>query len=202
MLISFHIKHIFGCFIFFCVFFDSTNFTACVVFAFLYTTRLSYLGLGDILVLVFFGLVPVAATYFLQVFPHTQNASDSITWEAILAGAVVGLVTDNLLIVNNFRDRDQDKISGKITLIVRIGATSAQRLYLGIGILAAASCLLFVCGGHMLAALLPLLYLVPHFATWKKMVSIWQGRQLNTVLGATARNIMIFGLLLAVGFLF
>lgn len=176
---------------------------ACVVFAFLYTTKLSYLGLGDLLVLVFFGIVPVGATYYVQLYPRTFTTdAAAITFEAILAGFVVGLVTDNLLIVNNFRDREQDKISGKRTLVIRIGATWTQRLYLGIGITAVLLCCLFILSNHWMAAALPALYLIPHYFTWKEMKTIWEGRALNAVLGKTARNILIFGILLAIGLLF
>ena len=85
----------------------------CVVFAFLYTTFFSYQGLGDILVLLFFGIVPVCCTYYVQL--HT------LTWEVFLASVACGLVIDALLIVNNFRDRDNDQQVGKKTLIVHLG---------------------------------------------------------------------------------
>ena len=86
---------------------------ACVVFAFLYTTFFSYQGLGDLLVLVFFGLIPVCCTYYIQL--HTM------TWEVFLASMACGLVIDALLIVNNFRDRDNDRLAGKNTIIVKLG---------------------------------------------------------------------------------
>ena len=70
----------------------------CVVFCFLYTTHLSYIGLGDVLVLVFFGIVPVCITYYIQL--HTM------TWEVFLASIACGLVIDGLLMVNNYRDRE------------------------------------------------------------------------------------------------
>ena len=79
----------------------------CVVFAFLYTTFFSYQGLGDILVLVFFGIVPVCCTYYVQL--HT------FTWQVFLASLACGMVIDALLIVNNFRDRDNDRLAGKNT---------------------------------------------------------------------------------------
>lgn len=174
---------------------------ACVLFAFLYTTRLSYLGLGDILVLVFFGWVPVLATYFLQLAP-TGTITTGNWLQAFAAATSVGLVTDNLLIVNNFRDRDQDVQSGKITLIVRMGAVWGQRLYLLLGLLAVLCCFPLAYNGHYKAMVLPALYLVPHIQTWRRMVQVWEGRELNMVLGATARNILIFGLLLSIGLLF
>ena len=165
----------------------------CVVFAFLYTTSLSYLGAGDILVLVFFGLVPTCIPYYIQL--HAISA------ECILAGFVVGLVTDNLLMVNNFRDRDQDRLSGKRTIVVRLGETWGKNLYFWIGICATILCLGFIHSGKWAASILPWGYLFIHYKTWQKMVQINYGKELNLILGATARNIFIFGLLLTVGIL-
>lgn len=85
----------------------------CVVFCFLYTTRLSYLGWGDVLVLVFFGFVPVVFTHYVM-----TNGGWSVP--LLIAGFAMGLATDNLLVVNNYRDRSQDRVSGKRTIIVRI----------------------------------------------------------------------------------
>ena len=73
----------------------------CVIFSFLYTTHLSYMGMGDILVLVFFGIVPVTTVYYLQF--HT------VTWTVFWASVGCGIAIDALLIVNNFRDRDTDR---------------------------------------------------------------------------------------------
>jgi 1,4-dihydroxy-2-naphthoate octaprenyltransferase len=61
--------------------------------------------------------------------------------------------------------------------------------------------LVFACNGHLMAFLLPLLYLLLHVLTFLKMKKIWQGRELNKCLGETARNIFIYGLLVAVGLL-
>ena len=132
----------------------------CVLFAFLYTLGLSYRGWGDVLVLVFFGWVPVCFTYYLQ--------TGVWTWASVVCATACGLVIDTLLMVNNFRDRDQDRISGKRTVVVRWGARAGSTGYLWLGLL---------------------------------MVSLHQGRALNRVLGMTARNIFLFGLLLTVGLL-
>jgi len=165
----------------------------CVVFCFLYTTHLSYMGLGDLLVLVFFGLVPVCATYYLQ--------TGTVTVQVVVASVACGLVIDALLLVNNFRDRDTDRIAGKVTLVVRIGARNALYGYLGVGM---AACLLggvFVMNGHWPAFLLPLIYLFLHVQTYLRMQHIWEGKALNACLGATARNIFIYGLTVTVGLL-
>lgn len=164
---------------------------ACVVFAFLYTTWFSYAGLGDLLVLVFFGLVPVGCTYYVQLH--------EVTWQVILASLACGLVIDALLIVNNFRDRDNDRQAGKRTLIVRIGAEGGLQLYLGVAIGAFILSCTFWLNGHPLASLFPLLYLVLHVLCYLKMKRIWTGRELNACLGETARNIFIYGLLVSLG---
>ena len=165
----------------------------CVIFCFLYTTSLSYLGLGDVLVLVFFGIVPVCATYFLQT--HTA------TMETLTVSIACGLVIDTLLMVNNYRDRDNDRRTGKMTLVVRIGAKASERLYLGLGICACLLGIVFIAYGHLWAFVLPLGYLALHVATYRRMVAINSGKQLNDILGENARNMFIYGILLTIGLL-
>ena len=165
----------------------------CVIFAFLYTTFFSYQGLGDLLVLVFFGIVPVCCTYYVQL--HV------VTAQVFLASLACGLVIDALLIVNNFRDRDNDRLAGKNTIIVRLGAKAGLQLYVGVGLAAVILGGTFWMNGHILASLLPLLYLVLHLFTYLKMKRIYQGKALNLILGETARNIFIYGVLVSVGLL-
>jgi 1,4-dihydroxy-2-naphthoate octaprenyltransferase len=166
----------------------------CVLFAFLYTAGpypLAYHGWGDVLVIVFFGFVPVGCTYYTM--------AHDWTWNVTIACAACGLVSDLLLMLNNYRDREQDKISGKRTLIVRFGEKAGRYAYLILGILAVGLCSFYAFKGLFMASLLPLLFLIPHIATWKQMVRIFQGKELNIVLGKTARNIVVFGLLLSLG---
>ena len=165
----------------------------CVVFCFLYTTHLSYLGLGDVLVLVFFGIVPVCCTYYVQL--HT------LTWQVFLASVACGLVIDGLLIVNNYRDRYNDERDHKITLVVRIGSEATEWLYLALGMMACLIGVVFWLNGHVLAFVLPFLYLLLHFYTWIKMRRINYGRRLNECLGETARNMFVYGLLVSIGLL-
>lgn len=167
---------------------------ACLIFAFLYTTGpypLAYHGWGDVLVLVFFGFVPVGCTYY--VMAHEWNM-------AVTMGALAcGLVIDTLLMVNNFRDRQQDAISGKRTLVVRFGARIGLILYFVLGLTACWCCFYFVTLGKIFAALLPQLYLLFHIFTTIRMAKINHGKELNLILGETSRNMFLFGLLLAVG---
>jgi 1,4-dihydroxy-2-naphthoate octaprenyltransferase len=166
----------------------------CVLFAFLYTAGpypLAYHGWGDVLVIVFFGFVPVGCTYYTM--------AHDWTWNVTIACAACGLVSDLLLMLNNYRDREQDKISGKRTLIVRFGEKAGRYAYLALGILAVGLCAFYAFNGYLMASLLPVLFLILHFTTWREMVRIHQGKALNIVLGKTARNIVIFGLLLSIG---
>lgn len=167
---------------------------ACVVFCFLYTTSLSYLGLGDLLVLVFFGIIPVGFTYYLQ----TGHWSVEVT----LAGMACGFVTDCLLIINNYRDREQDAISGKKTLIVRYGKKFGLHSYLWCGIIATllAICAMISAEGKAPTPLIAI-YLPLHISAYCKMRRL-EGRMLNSVLGITAGNIFLFAVLLSIQFLF
>lgn len=165
----------------------------CVVFCFLYTTLLASCGLGDLLVLVFFGIVPVCATYYLQ--------TDTCTWVVFLASLACGLVIDTLLVVNNYRDIDNDRRAGKKTLIVMIGADKGRLLYLWLGIIASLMGVVFAVYGKYWTPLLPTVYLIMHIATYRRMVKIGSGRQLNLVLADTARNMFVYGLTLSLGLL-
>lgn len=160
---------------------------ACVVFAFLYTTLLSYMGCGDVLVWVFFGLVPVCGTYYVQ----AQMLTPAVWWLAVACG----LVIDTLLVLNNYRDREQDAQSGKRTLIVALGEHFGSMFYLLQGVAGYACVAALAIYGHTWAAVLPALYLVPHFMTWRTMTTIRYGRELNRVLGLTSRNMLIFAVL-------
>lgn len=169
----------------------------CVIFCFLYTTKLSYVGMGDVLVLLFFGIVPVCCTYYLTV----PEAQQGLTAGVVAVSTACGLAVDTLLIVNNYRDHDNDKRAGKNTLVVHIGRRNAERLYCALGIVAIAivgSCIAVKSlqgGGN--TAFLPFgtVYLILHVHTYRKMKSIGSGRELNQVLGMTARNILFFGLI-------
>ena len=183
----------------------------CVVFCFLYTTRLSYLGWGDVLVLVFFGFVPVVFTHYVM-----TNGGWSVP--LLIASFAMGLATDNLLVVNNYRDRSQDRVSGKRTIIVRIieaqirkcGSEQGQKtgqnicldIYLWVGIVATflAFTALFLFSSSRIRHPLMFLYLVLHFRAFQQLKTL-DGGELNQVLGTTARNIFLFGVLLAFGVL-
>ncbi|MFP4069197.1 MAG: 1,4-dihydroxy-2-naphthoate polyprenyltransferase [Opitutales bacterium] len=97
---------------------------ASVACAWLYTGGpypLAYNGLGDVFVVLFFGLIAVGCTYYVQ--------TGSITGEVWLLGLGCGLLTNNILVVNNFRDVEEDRRAAKRTLVVRFGRRWARMQY-------------------------------------------------------------------------
>ena len=164
------------------------------VFAFAYSAGpypLSYHGLGDVAVLVFFGLVPVNLTFYLQAGYFAPLA--------ILASVTIGLMGVNVLLVNNYRDVDDDREAHKRTTVVIFGRKVASAAYLingyvGISLLTP---LWFAAPLWVLAV--PALYLVLHTVTWNRLTHS-DGAALNPLLGATARNMLIFAVLLTACF--
>ena len=175
---------------------------ACVLFAFLYTTRLSYMGWGDLLVLVFFGFVPVCGTYYLLTYHLSLNT--------VLLSLIAGIAIDALLMINNYRDREQDLVSGKNTIVVRYGERCGRYAYLMIGVVVT-MLVVWLCCRTMLAdrqrfvcvfLALQLVYPILHFITWRKMIRIFKGKALNKILGETSRNMFIMAILLSFALIF
>lgn len=165
----------------------------CILFCFLYTTHLSYWGLGDLLVLVFFGVVPVCCTYYLQMHQLTK--------EVVESSVACGLVIDTLLVVNNYRDRDTDRQKGKRTLVVILGERASELFFFSLGLLAFHMGLAYFFSGRYFAFFLPTIYLSLHARTYRKMKRIRHGKALNLVLTENARNMFIYGLLFSAGIL-
>ena len=175
---------------------------SCGAGAFLYTTHLSRLALGDIMVLIFFGLIPVSGTYFLL--------TDHLTLPALLLGLSIGLVVDLLLVINNFRDRDNDARVQKRTLVVLLGESKTLGLYLLLGLTALLT-LIGVCAAlpatgktafmQFLPALAAFTFFPLHWRTWKALKRIRHGRALNALLGETSRNILVFAFAFCLGLL-
>ena len=168
----------------------------CIIFCFLYTTTLSYQGLGDILVLAFFGIVPVCCTYYLVMPEGLQG----VTGEVLVASFLCGMVVDCLFTVNNYRDYDNDLKAGKNTLVIHIGKHYTELLYCALGNVAILSVIVMTIADTLMGTnnsiLLPFagIYIALHNLTYTKMKRIGEGSQLNQVLGMTARNIFIFGI--------
>ena len=153
---------------------------------------IAYSGLGDLFVFVFFGLVAVGGTYYVQ--------AGEVTFPVLTAAIAPGIFSVNILLVNNIRDIDTDRKVGKMTLPARIGGGNARWLYTGLTIVA---------------------YFVPIWM-WMTGYSIWtmlswvsfplavaqvtglfrrDGRELNAILAGTGKVMTLYGILFAAGLL-
>lgn len=150
---------------------------------------LSHHGLGDIAVVIFFGVVPVTFTCYLQTGGWTQLPMLFTT------SAAIGLLAANVLIVNNYRDKEDDEAVGKNTTVVIFGRKTMSLVYLLSGILAMAIMSPLWLQLPLWALFAPLVYILLHVLTWHSMSSR-RGAALNPFLGRTARNLLIFTLML------
>ena len=156
---------------------------------------LSHHGLGDVAVIVFFGIVPVTLTCYLQ--QGSWNGSDI----SFPISATIGLLAANVLVVNNYRDEEDDRAVGKNTTVVIFGRTAMGWAYLVSGLIAVGIALPVLLQIHPAAIAAPAAYLALHITTWRKLVTL-KGAALNPILGQTARNLLIFTLLLAAASIF
>ena len=151
-----------------------------------------YEGLGELFVFLFFGLVAVAGSYFVQ--------TEELRWEALALAVPVGLLASAILVVNNVRDVDTDRRAGKRTLAVKLGRERARRLY------AAMLVGSFLVPPLLVPALSPWLLLtlaaVPLVPPLVRTVSTHtDGAALNGALAGTGRLLAVFSLLLSGGLL-
>ncbi|MCA9213646.1 MAG: 1,4-dihydroxy-2-naphthoate polyprenyltransferase [Planctomycetales bacterium] len=165
-----------------------------IAFGVLYTAgrySLAYLGLGDPFVLVFFGPVAVAGTYFVQ--------AKEIAIHSIVAGLAPGAIATGLLVVNNLRDINEDRLAGKRTLAVRFGKTFVRSEY--------AFCIL-------VAIAVPIvLWAMFDFSPWTMIASVFalpgmllvravfstDGSKLNPFLGKTAALLLAYSIVFSLG---
>ena len=152
---------------------------------------LGYHGLGDLFVLVFFGLVAVPGTFYAQA-GHLVPA----VWPAAVA---IGALGTMILIVNTLRDADTDARAGKRTLVVRFGRPFGRAEYLTLLAVALAAPILLLALGWARWPVLVALAAAP--LAWPPLSRVFgsSGAALNPALGATARFQAGYGLLLALG---
>ena len=155
---------------------------------------LAYLGLGDIFVFLFFGLVAVGGTYFVQ--------AGRLTTDAVLAGVPVGLLAANILVVNNYRDVETDAAANKRTLVVRFGRAAAQAQF-SLSLLAALTVpAIFVARGHGAGCLLPVLLVPLGWTHARRLRESKTPGELILLLGATGKFLALYAILFAGGLLF
>ena len=153
---------------------------------------LAYHGLGDLFVFVFFGLVAVSGTYYVQ----------GLAWpgDALLAGAALGALNTAILVVNNLRDIPTDARAGKRTLAVRLGARGTKVEYM---LMLLAAFIVPVVGvsrfGWPSPALVSLLVFPLVVKPVKRVLGFSEARELLPALGETARVVALYGVLLGLG---
>jgi 1,4-dihydroxy-2-naphthoate polyprenyltransferase len=155
---------------------------------------LGYHGLGDLFVLIFYGPVAVCGTYYVITLDFTITV--------LLAGIAPGMISTAILVVNNLRDLDGDRRTGKGTLAVRLGRRFARTEYL-----------LLVMGGSLLPLVLmlrdgnhpwgwlPVLTLIPALPVLKTVLTSTYAPALNSALAYTGKLLVIWGVLFCMGWL-
>jgi len=153
---------------------------------------LGYVGLGDIFVLIFFGPVAVAGTYYVQSF--------EINMAVILAGFAPGLISTAILTINNLRDIASDSKSEKRTLAVRFGRSFAYSEYLFSIIIASLIPVLIyaLIADHLpiLGSSIILLFAVPVIKT---VLTKSDGPSLNNALAFTGKLLLLYSILFSIG---
>jgi 1,4-dihydroxy-2-naphthoate octaprenyltransferase len=152
---------------------------------------LGYHGLGDLFVFIFFGLVAVTMTYYVQ--------AGYFAADALLAAVPIGLLTANILVVNNYRDADTDKAAGKRTLVVRWGR-GAAKLQFGFSLLVAAMVpAIFAARISSPLPLVPLVLVPRGLIHLRRLNPNATPQQLIVLLGDTGKLLAAYAVLLALG---
>ena len=171
----------------------------CVVAAWFYTggsRPYGYLGLGEVMVFVFFGLVAVVGTTYVQV--HGRVDGDQWLWPAALAGTGVGALACAILVANNLRDIPTDREAGKRTLAVRLGAERTRGFYLLL-VLVATACVVAIAGATTWWVLLGLGFWLPMVRPVRLVLGGATGPRLIPVLQQTGVGQLLWSALVAAG---
>jgi 1,4-dihydroxy-2-naphthoate octaprenyltransferase len=155
---------------------------------------LGYNGLGDVFVFVFFGLVAVCATFYVQ--------AGHVAPDAISCAAAVGLLAANILVANNYRDAETDARAGKKTLVVRFGRRFAIWQYALSATVALACPPALMLLGYRAPVLLPLMLVPWGVGLTHRLARSQEPAEQIAILGATAKFLAVFGVLLSAGLIF
>ncbi len=152
---------------------------------------LGYHGLGEVFVFIFFGLVAVAGTAYVQL--------GVVPTLALYAGVSQGALATNILVVNNLRDVEQDRRAEKRTLAVRFGERFCVALYATLLVVAyLVPVILWLQGAARWFVLAPLLTLPLGYRAFVAVMRV-RGRELNAILARTAQLMLLFGVLFSLG---
>lgn len=148
-------------------------------------------GLGDLFVFIFFGIVAVCGTYYVQVH--------RVTVDTLLMAIPLGLLITAILVVNNLRDIDTDRKAGKRTLAVILGGKGTRIEYVLLMVVAYLLPLLFWLSGLLQAGVLLPLISLPLAISWIRVIMKSEGAILNQALAGTAKTTLVYSLLLSIG---
>src|SRR6056297_1345212 len=167
---------------------------------------LGYHGLGDLFVFVFFGVIAVMGTYYVQAAAvladplSTTLPPETVTWVAFLASLPVAALSTNILVVNNIRDREEDSTTGKRTLAVRFGYRFSRLQFAGLaGLTYAVPVWLWLAEGFGLTVLLPLVTLPIAAVLTRTIWTKTSGAALNPALETTGKLLAVHALLFGIG---
>lgn len=155
---------------------------------------LAYLGLGDLFVVLFFGVVAVGGVFFL----HTKMYPAP----AMVAGLQIGLLATVLIAINNLRDLDQDRLVDKRTLAVRLGARLGRIEVLLLVVVAFGLNFYWWMHGETWAFGLPFLALPLALKVVWTLIRTEASREYNRLLAQASIVHMLFGVLLSIGFIY
>ena len=150
-----------------------------------------YAGLGEVFVFVFFGLLATAGSFYVT--------TEDVSLLAVVSGAVSGFLSVALLVVNNIRDIENDRLSGKMTLAVRLGNARSRTLYSGCYV--AAGAMILLAAREVPLALLGLVGLLAALPAVSTVRAASSPRDLVSALGMTSRVQLVVGLLYSTGIL-
>lgn len=154
---------------------------------------LAYNALGDIAVFLFFGFVGTLGTYYVQ----AHEITSFVFWSSIPVGSLI----TNILVVNNYRDREEDKLNGKNTLAVILGEKFTRLQYVFFMVISYLILfIVYLTLKKSIFVFLPMLSL-PLSIKLIKMIYTLRGSELNKTLELTAKLSALYGLLFAAGIL-
>ena len=147
-----------------------------------------YLGFGEVAVFIFFGIVATVGSYYVQV--------EQISSSALLLSIPMGSLSCAILVINNLRDLNQDKLVSKRTMAVKLGDANTRIFYLVLLVLAQVSAAAAASINNY--ALLTLLWLPLTYSAANQVLKGASGKELITILGKTSRLQFLLALTLAI----
>jgi len=167
---------------------------------------LGYHGLGDLFVFVFFGVIAVMGTYYVQAAAvlaaplTTTLPAGTVTLEAFVASLPIAAISTNILVVNNIRDKAEDETTGKRTLAVRFGYGVSRAEYIGLlGLAYLVPIWLWLATPFGVTVLLPLVTLPIAASVAETVRTETSGEALNPALETTGKLLAGYALLFGVG---